>query len=69
MPIDFSWFYFIGINKLNLTEKRIGRLTLRLFNKLYKHYKNDFDLEMRLKKANMTYEEAYYKTNQDDRWF
>ena len=39
-----------------------------MFNKLYKHYKNDFDLEMNLKNANMTYEKAYRKAQQQERW-
>lgn len=47
----------------------VGRLTLTLFNKLYGHYKDDFDLEMRLKNANMTYAEAYEKTQKEEEWF
>ena len=68
-PIDFTFFYFIGITKLNLSEKRVGRLTFRLFNKLYQHYKNVFDLEMRLKNRDMTYRELYAKSQQEDEWF
>lgn len=68
-PIDFTFFYFIGITKLNLSEKRVGRLTFRLFNKLYQHYKNVFDLEMRLKNRDMTYKELYARTQQEDEWF
>jgi hypothetical protein len=52
-----------------LTFAETGRLTLTTFNKLYQHYKNDFDLEMRLKNANMTYEEAYNKANEQEEWF
>lgn len=40
-----------------------------MFNKLYKHYKNDFDLEMRLKRANLTYAELYQKSQQEQEWF
>lgn len=40
-----------------------------MFNKLYKHYKNDFDLEMRLKRANLTYTELYQKSQQAEEWF
>lgn len=54
---------------MGLTFKETGRLTLTTFNKLYQHYKNNFDLEMRLKKANMTYEEAYKKANEQEEWF
>lgn len=68
-PIDFSWFFFIGKSKLNLSFKETGRLTMRMFGKLYQKYKNDFDLEMRLWKNNMTYAEAYKKAQQDEEWF
>ena len=66
--IDFSWFYFIGKTKLNLSFKETGRLTIRLFNKLYGHYKNDWDFEMRLRKGNMTYAEAFIKAQEDEEW-
>lgn len=39
------------------------------FNKLYKHYKDNFDLEMRLKASNTTYEEAYKKSQKSEEWF
>ena len=67
--IDFSWFYFIGRTKLCLTIRETGRLTLTMFNKLYTHYKNTFDLEMRLKNANITDEEAYNKAQKEEEWF
>jgi hypothetical protein len=66
---DFSWFYFIGKVKLGLSLKETGRLTLRTFNKLYQHYKDDWDLEMRLRNANMTYEEAFIKSQESEEWF
>lgn len=66
--IDFTWFYFIGRARLNLTDKEVGRLTLTTFNKLYKHYQDTFSTEMRLKNANMTYEEAYNKAQADQEW-
>lgn len=68
-PIDFTFFYFIGITRLNLTEKRVGRMTFKLFNKLYQHYKDVFDLEMRLKARDMTYRELYARTQQEEEWF
>lgn len=43
-------------------------MTLTLFNKLYKHYKDTFDMEMRLTKAGITYEEAYQKAQKDEEW-
>ena len=67
--IDFSWFYFIGHTKLCLTFKETGRLTVTMFNKLYGHYKDTWDMEMRLTHANMTYAEAHIKAMQDEEWF
>lgn len=52
-----------------MTQKEVGRLTLTTFNKLYMHYKNDWSLEMRLRKANMTYDEAHNKAIRDEEWF
>lgn len=52
-----------------MTFKETGRLTLKMFNKLYQLYKDDFDLEMRLKNANVTYEEAYIQQQKDEEWF
>ena len=40
-----------------------------MFNKLYGHYKDTWDLEMRLSNNNMTYEEAFIKSQQDEEWF
>ena len=40
-----------------------------MFNKLYDHYKSMWDIEMRLNHANMTYEEAYRKSQEDEEWF
>jgi hypothetical protein len=67
--MDFSWYYFIGRKKLGLDHKEVGRLTLTLFNKLYQHYKDDFDIELRLKKSNITYEEVYRNSQKSDEWF
>lgn len=44
-------------------------MTLNLFLKLYKHYKDDFDLEMKLKNSNKTYAEIYAKVRKSDEWF
>lgn len=67
--IDFTWFYFIGKTKLGLSFKETGRLTLRFFNKLYGHYKDTFDVELRLYKNNVTYSELKIKSKKQDRWF
>lgn len=44
-------------------------MTLTLFNKLYMHYKDTFDTEMRLRNANMTYAEAWAEAQKDEEWF
>ena len=44
-------------------------MTVTLFNKLYGHYCNNFDMEMRLRNANMTYEEAKNKAREKEDWF
>lgn len=67
--MDFSWYYFVGRNKLGFEYKEVGRLTLTLFNKLYKHYKDTFDMELRLKNANVTYQEAFNKQQEEQEWF
>ena len=54
--IDFTWFYFIGRTKLNLTFTETGRMTLRLFNKLYEHYKSDWSREMAMAATHQTYD-------------
>lgn len=40
-----------------------------MFNKLYKHYKNDWDHEMMLTQARMTYAEAYKRAQKAEEWF
>lgn len=39
-----------------------------MFNKLYGHYKDNWDMEMRLCKANMTYAELFIKSQQEEEW-
>lgn len=39
-----------------------------MFNKLYGHYKTVWSMEMRLTQGNMTYEEAFIKSQQDEEW-
>ena len=67
-PIDFTWFYFIGRAKLNLTDKEVGRLTITTFNRLYGHYKDNFDIEMRMRLANVTYSELYEQEQKSEEW-
>ena len=40
-----------------------------MFNRLYGHYKDSWDMEMSLTKANMTYAQAFIKSQQDEEWF
>ena len=68
-PIDFTWFYFIGRNKLGFTFHEAGGLTLTTVNLFYKHYKDDFDCEMMLKQTGTTYDKAYEKLQHKDDWF
>lgn len=44
-------------------------MTLTLFNKMYKHYQDTWSMEMRLSRANMTYEEAQKKAREAEDWF
>lgn len=68
--IDFSWFYFVGRTRLRLTFKETGRLTLNMFLKLYKHYKDMFDAELVLQRSGTTYAEAEAKAYQrETSWF
>ena len=39
-----------------------------MFNKLYGHYKDTWDMEMRLTQCNMTHAEAYEKSQRDEEW-
>lgn len=39
-----------------------------MFNRLYQHYKDDWDLEMRLRAANCTYAEAMARAQRDQEW-
>lgn len=44
-------------------------MTITLFNKMWKHWKDEWSVEMRLTHANMTFEEAQLKSIQDEEWF
>lgn len=67
--MDFSWARFIGRKKLSLTNREVGRLTLKEFNKQYQLYKDDFDLELLLKATNTTYAKAEEKAEAQEEWF
>lgn len=44
-------------------------MTLTFFMKLYQHYKDDWDVEMRLRNHDTTYEEAFVKSQKAEEWF
>ena len=67
--IDFSWYYFIGKTKLNMSFKETGRMTLTLFNKFYKHWKEHWSAEMRLTHSNKTFDEAFAESQREQEWF
>lgn len=54
---------------MGLSFAETGRLTLWMFNKLYEHYKVDWDMEMRLERSNTTYAELKRKTEEQEDWF
>ena len=54
---------------MNVNDEEVGRLTLTMFNKLYGHYKDDFDLEMRMRLSNTTYSELYEQQQKSEEWF
>ena len=54
---------------MNLADKEVGRLTITTFNKLYGHYKDNFDIEMRMRLANVTYSELYEQEQKSEEWF
>lgn len=62
----------MGRNKLHLTTREIGRMTLRLWSKLYKYYKDDFDTELMLKLTGTTYKKLSAKIKakkENAEWF
>lgn len=67
--INFAWFRFIGRKKLALTNREVGRLTLREFNREYQLYKDDFDLELSLQLGRTTYAQMKKKQLQNEEWF
>jgi len=40
-----------------------------MFNKLYGHYKDVWDMEMIMAQSNTTYKKAYIKFQKDQEWF
>ena len=52
-----------------MTFKETGRLTLRQFNKFYKHYKNTFDIELSLTLNRKTYSIIEAEQQKTEEWF
>ena len=61
-------FVYTGAS-ITWTATHTGRLTLRLFLKLYQYYKDDFDKEMLMKASNTTYKALKEKAEESDKWF
>lgn len=53
--IDFAWILYIAIKKLGLSRKEAGRLKMYEFSQMYRSYKEDFDLEMKMYRAGICY--------------
>lgn len=52
-----------------MSFKETGKLTLRQFQKMYKHYKNTFDLELYLTLNRKTYARLEAEQQQSEEWF
>lgn len=68
-PLDFSWIVFVGLKDLNLKPKETMRLTLVQFSRLYRHYKNQFDLELSLWLSHTTYAQAARRAARNEDYF
>lgn len=66
--LDFSWYRFIAQAKLGLSFREVGRLTLGMFNRMWQHYKDNFDLELRLRWSGVTYEALRTQTDESEEW-
>jgi hypothetical protein len=58
----------VGKKLLGFSEKEVGRMTIRKFMRLYDHYKNNFDLELALKRRGITYAQLNELQIQDEEW-
>ena len=57
------------MNKLGLSRKEVGRLTPSLFSRLYQHYKDNFDLELKMMYSGTTYGSLKARQEQEEEWF
>lgn len=53
---------------MGFSEKEVGRMTLRKFNQLYGHYKNNFDMQMMMTRAGVTYSKLAEKEIENEEW-
>jgi hypothetical protein len=67
-PIEFAFYYYVGKAKMGLSFHEVGRMTLTTFNKLYKQYREVFDVELRLQRSQMTYQELFKKSQESEEW-
>lgn len=44
-------------------------MTFRMWDKLYTHYKNDFDMELMMKHTGTTYKKLRAKARKRNEWF
>lgn len=56
------------MTRLCFTYKEAGRLTLRQYITYYQHYKDNFDLELRLTASNTTYADLKAKELESEEW-
>lgn len=69
---DFSWIAFVGVTLLGYTEHEVGRMTLRKWSKLYKHYKDVYDfqsLNANGQTTRLTYRRLEEMQQEDEEWF
>ena len=52
-----------------LSNKEVGRMTIREFNREYQIYKDNFDLELMLTATRTTYAKAKAEQQQKEEWF
>lgn len=64
--MDFAWLLYIGMNKLGFTEKQVGHMTFKKWNKLYDAYKSVYDKEYNMKNRGLTYAQLEYEPTIDD---
>lgn len=67
-PINFSWIYYTGSAKLNLSLKEVGRLTYRQFMNMLQAYRDTFDLELYLFLGRTTYKKLQDQAEKSEEW-